>query len=77
MARGGKKVTVYTRAAEHPGHFRVDDSILFCVYCNHTINWEKNEKNQQLMITFADLFIVQKKWHMKTNKKMEKCDNKE
>ena len=41
MVRGGKKVTVYTRAAEHPGHFRVDDSILLCVYCNHTVKWEK------------------------------------
>ena len=41
MARGGKKVTVYTRAAEHPGHFRVDDGILLCVYCNHTVKWEK------------------------------------
>ena len=41
MARGGKKVTIYTRAAEHPGHFRVDDGILLCVYCNHAIKWEK------------------------------------
>ena len=31
MARGGKKVTVYSRAAEHPGHFRVDDGYLVVV----------------------------------------------
>ena len=41
MVRGGKKVTVYTRAAEHPSHFRVDDGILLCVYCSHTVKWEK------------------------------------
>ena len=41
MARGGKRVTIYTRAAEHPGHFRVDDNVLLCVYCNHAVKWEK------------------------------------
>ena len=41
MARGRKRVTVYICAAEHPGHFRVDDSILLCVYCNHTVKWER------------------------------------
>jgi len=41
MGKGGKKVTIYTCAAEHPGHFRVDDGILLCIYCNHAIKWEK------------------------------------
>ena len=41
MVRGEKKVTVHIHAAKHPGHFKVDDSILHCVYCNHTIKWEK------------------------------------
>ena len=74
MVRGRKKVMVYTRAAEHSGHFRVDDSILLCVYCNHTVKWEKN---QLLMTMFVVLFIVQKRRHTKTNRKMEKFDNKE
>jgi hypothetical protein len=39
--RSGKRVTIYTRAAEYPGHFKVDDGILLCVYCNHGIKWEK------------------------------------
>jgi hypothetical protein len=37
----GKRVTVYTRAAEYPGDFKVDDGILLCVYCNYAIKWEK------------------------------------
>ena len=41
MARGGKRVTIYTRAAEHPGHFRVDDNVLLCIYCNYAVKWEK------------------------------------
>ncbi|EXX54285.1 CGG triplet repeat-binding protein 1 [Rhizophagus irregularis DAOM 181602=DAOM 197198] len=42
MVKHGKKVTVYTRAAEHPGHFKVvDDGILLCIYCNYAIKWEK------------------------------------
>ena len=35
------KVTIYTRAAEYPNQFRIDDGILFCIYCNHTIKWKK------------------------------------
>ena len=41
MVRSGKRVTIYTRAAEYPGHFKVDDEILLCVYCNYAIKWEK------------------------------------
>ena len=36
-----RKVTIHTRVAENPGHFRVDDGLLFCIYCNHAINWER------------------------------------
>jgi len=41
MVKGEKRVTVYTRAAEHPGHFRVNDDMLFCIYCNYVVKWEK------------------------------------
>jgi hypothetical protein len=37
----GRKVTIHKRVAENPGHFRVDDGLLFCIYCDHAINWEK------------------------------------
>ena|SRR3990170_1345247 len=35
------KITVYTRAAEYPNDFRVDDGLLLCLYCNHAVKWEK------------------------------------
>src|SRR6266542_5794903 len=35
------KVTIYTRAAEYSKDFRVDDGLLLCIYCNHTVKWKK------------------------------------
>lgn len=74
MARGGKKITIYTHAAEHPGHFRVDDGILLCVYCNHTVKWEKKSTVDDHV---RGPIHCAKKRHTKTNEKMEKFDNKE
>ena len=74
MVRGRKKVTVYTHAAEHPDHFRVDDNILLLYIATILLN---GKKNQLLMTMFVVLFIVQKRRHMKTSRKMEKFDNKE
>ncbi|CAI2186731.1 10899_t:CDS:1, partial [Funneliformis geosporum] len=36
-----RKVTIYTRAAEYSNDFRVDDGLLLCIYCNHSVKWEK------------------------------------
>ncbi|CAG8520897.1 11348_t:CDS:2 [Gigaspora rosea] len=36
-----KKVTVHTRQKERPNELRVDNGILFCIYCNHSIDWNR------------------------------------
>src|SRR5947207_14381910 len=33
------KVTINTRVKENPGEFRVDNGILFCNFCDHSIDW--------------------------------------
>jgi hypothetical protein len=33
------KVTINTRVEENPGEFRVDNGILFCNFCDHSIDW--------------------------------------
>ncbi|CAG8768253.1 652_t:CDS:1, partial [Gigaspora rosea] len=33
------KVKVYTRVQDNPDDFRVDDGILFCNFCDHSIDW--------------------------------------
>ena len=35
-----KNVTVYTRCNEYNGVFRVDDKVLFCNYCNVSVEWK-------------------------------------
>ncbi len=32
-------VTVYTRVKEHPDVFRVENGLLFCNYCDLTVEW--------------------------------------
>ncbi|CAG8717106.1 8278_t:CDS:1, partial [Racocetra fulgida] len=29
----------HTRVEENPGEFRVNDEILFCNFCDHSIDW--------------------------------------
>ncbi|CAI2195152.1 13506_t:CDS:1, partial [Funneliformis geosporum] len=33
------KVTINTRIDEYPGKFRVDDRLLFCNFCDHSVDW--------------------------------------
>jgi len=33
------KVTINTRVEENPGEFRVDNGILFCNFCDHSVDW--------------------------------------
>ncbi|PKB93722.1 hypothetical protein RhiirA5_440505, partial [Rhizophagus irregularis] len=32
-------VTIYTRIKEHPDVFRVENSLLFCNYCDLSVEW--------------------------------------
>lgn len=41
MTKRRKVVSVYTRCNEYEGIFRVDDSILFCNYCNISVEWRQ------------------------------------
>ncbi|CAG8676516.1 8325_t:CDS:2, partial [Racocetra fulgida] len=34
-------VTVYTRVKENPGEFQVEDGVLFCNFCDHSIDWKQ------------------------------------
>ena len=51
-----KNVTVYTRCNEYNGVFCVDDKVLFCNYCNVSVEWRQkstvdNHCNSQKHIT--------------------------
>src|SRR3954454_24131836 len=35
-----KTVTVYTRVEENPGVFHIDNGLLFCNYCDRSIEWK-------------------------------------
>ncbi|CAG8758373.1 14658_t:CDS:1, partial [Dentiscutata heterogama] len=39
MANQNKKVSISTRMSEHPGVFREDGKIMFCNYCDRSIEW--------------------------------------
>lgn len=41
MGRKNKEISVYTRLIEHPNVFRVDNGILFCNFCDHSIEWSR------------------------------------
>ncbi|PKK69486.1 hypothetical protein RhiirC2_501479 [Rhizophagus irregularis] len=32
-------ITIYTRVKEHPDVFRVENSLLFCNYCDLSVEW--------------------------------------
>src|SRR5260364_238144 len=34
-------VTAHTRVKENPGEFRVEDDVLFCNFCDHSIDWTR------------------------------------
>ena len=60
--RGPKvKVTVKTRIEEYPDEFRIDDGLLFCNVCDHSVDWVR------LMTTLIVSLIKIKKIYMKTN----------
>ncbi|CAB4427774.1 unnamed protein product [Rhizophagus irregularis] len=40
MSKKRKSVSVYTRSKEYEDTFRVDDNILFCNYCNISVEWK-------------------------------------
>ncbi|CAG8620258.1 7277_t:CDS:1, partial [Racocetra fulgida] len=44
MKRSGRSktsVTPYTRVQENLGKFRVVDGLLFCNFCDHSIDWAR------------------------------------
>jgi len=36
--RSTRTVTINTRVKENPGEFRIDDGILFCNVCDHSVD---------------------------------------
>nr|CAG8638098.1 13704_t:CDS:2 [Entrophospora candida] len=32
-------ITINTRVKENPGEFRIDNGILFCNFCDHSVDW--------------------------------------
>ncbi|CAG8659079.1 24032_t:CDS:2, partial [Gigaspora rosea] len=36
-----KNNSVHTRVEENPGEFRVDNDVLFCNFCDHSIDWKQ------------------------------------
>ena len=61
-----RKVTIYTRAAEYSNDFRVDDGLLLCIYCIHSVKWEKKSSIKDHI---QGVTHCAKKENMKTNKK--------
>ena len=41
MSKKQKTTSVHVRCSEYKDIFRVDDSILFCNYCNVSIDWKR------------------------------------
>jgi len=41
MKNNREKVTVFTRQKEHPNDFRVDNGVLFCIFCDHSVEWNR------------------------------------
>jgi hypothetical protein len=41
MSKKQKTATVHTRCSEYKNIFRVDDNILFCNYCNISVDWKR------------------------------------
>jgi len=39
--KGREKVTVFTRQKERPNELRVDNGVLFCIFCDHSIEWNR------------------------------------
>ncbi|CAG8670975.1 9773_t:CDS:2, partial [Racocetra persica] len=48
MATHNKKVSIATRISEYPGVFREDDEIMFCNYCDHSVEWRQSKKQTTL-----------------------------
>ena len=40
MARH-KKITPQTHISEFPGHFYIDNNLLFCNFCNISVEWKR------------------------------------
>lgn len=40
MTTRQKKVSIATRLKEHPGVFREDEGVMFCNYCDHSVEWK-------------------------------------
>src|SRR6266498_3946345 len=40
MATRKKKVSINTRVDEHPGIFREDGGIMFCNFCDFSVEWK-------------------------------------
>src|SRR5437764_15477096 len=41
MTRKRGTITIDTRVRENPGEFRVDNGILFCNSCDHSVDWKR------------------------------------
>jgi len=57
----GQTVTVFTRQKEYPNEFRVDNGVLFCIFCDHSIEWNRkstidNHRNSKAHLTNKRLY---------------------
>ena len=41
MSKKRKTASIHTRCNEYKDIFRVDDNILFCNYCNISVDWKR------------------------------------
>jgi hypothetical protein len=67
MPKKRKSVSVYTRCKEYENTFRVDDNILFCNYCNVSVEWKHK--------SVVDSHCNSQK-HISNVKKQEEAQNK-
>src|SRR6266542_887499 len=41
MKKNREKVTVFIQQKEHPNDFWVDNGVLFCIFCDHSVEWNR------------------------------------
>ncbi len=56
-----QKVTIFTRQKEYPNEFCVDNGILFCNFCDHSVEWSRkstidNHRSSKAHLTNKKLY---------------------
>ena len=61
MSKKRKTVSIHTRCKEYE-NFRVDDNILFCNYCNVSVEWKHKSVIDKHCSSQKHLSNVKKRW---------------